>query len=98
MRSALVWRKRRSKGCILKSLMICKLHQILFEWSNQEERYGLGVLHVCRKGSICAGFWWGNLRERDHLEDPGVDVMIVLKWILKNNDGRWWGVDWMDVV
>jgi hypothetical protein len=19
------------------------------------------------------GFWWGNLRERDHLEDPGVD-------------------------
>ena len=19
------------------------------------------------------GFWWGVLRERDHLEDPGVD-------------------------
>jgi len=23
-------------------------------------------------------FWWGNLRERDHLEDPGVDRGIML--------------------
>jgi hypothetical protein len=25
------------------------------------------------------GFWWGNLREGDHLKDPGVDVRIILK-------------------
>ena len=23
------------------------------------------------------GFWWGNLRERDHLEDQGVDRRII---------------------
>jgi len=26
------------------------------------------------------GFWWGNLRERDHLEIIGVDGRIILKW------------------
>jgi hypothetical protein len=28
------------------------------------------------------GFWWEKLRERDLLEDPGVDVRIMLSWIL----------------
>ena len=23
------------------------------------------------------GFWWGNLRERDHLGEPGVDGRII---------------------
>jgi hypothetical protein len=27
---------------------------------------------------------WGNLKERDHLEDRGIGVkMIIIKWILK---------------
>ena len=25
----------------------------------------------------------GGLRERDHLEDPGIDRMIILKWIFQ---------------
>jgi len=25
----------------------------------------------------CSEFWWGNLRERDHLGDPGVDVRVI---------------------
>jgi hypothetical protein len=29
------------------------------------------------------GFWCRNLGERDHLEDPGVDERIILKWTLK---------------
>jgi hypothetical protein len=24
-------------------------------------------------------FWWKNLRERDHLEDQGVDGRVILK-------------------
>jgi hypothetical protein len=33
------------------------------------------------------GFWWGNLRERDHMEDPGVDGRIILRWIFRKWDG-----------
>jgi len=29
------------------------------------------------------GFWWGNLRDRNHLGDPGVDGGIILRWIFR---------------
>jgi len=29
------------------------------------------------------GFWWGNLKGRDHLGDPGVDRRIILRWIFR---------------
>ena len=32
------------------------------------------------------GFWWGNLRVRDHLADPGVAGWIILRWILGSCD------------
>jgi hypothetical protein len=31
---------------------------------------------------------WGNLRERDHLEYPGLDGRIILRWIFKRWDRR----------
>jgi hypothetical protein len=38
------------------------------------------------RGEVYPGFWWGNLRERDHLEDPDIDGRIILisifmKWV-----------------
>jgi hypothetical protein len=51
---------------------------------------------------VYTGFWWGNLRERDHLEDPGVwddnikmDLQEVgcgiMDWIeLAQASYRWW--------
>jgi hypothetical protein len=36
----------------------------------------------------------GNLRERDHSEDPVVDGRIILRWIFKKWDGAWTGLNW----
>jgi hypothetical protein len=38
------------------------------------------------RGEVCTGFWWGNLRVRDHLEDPGIDGRIILRWIFRKWD------------
>jgi len=32
------------------------------------------------RGEVYTGFWWGNLRERDYLGDPGIDGEI-LDWL-----------------
>ena len=36
---------------------------------------------------ICTGFWLENLKERDFLDDLGIDGRIMLKWI-STHDGR----------
>jgi hypothetical protein len=45
---------------------------------------------------IYTGFWWGNLRERDNLGDPGIDGRIILRWIFRKWDvGLWTGSSWL---
>jgi hypothetical protein len=44
------------------------------------------------------GFWWGDPRERDHLENPNVNRRIILKWILKKWDlETWTGLIWLKI-
>ena len=43
-------------------------------------------------------FGWVNLRERDHLEDPGVGERITLSWIFREwNVGAWTGLIWLRI-
>jgi hypothetical protein len=41
-------------------------------------------------GELYTGFWWGNLRERDHLQDADIDRRIILRWILR----KWYVKAW----
>jgi hypothetical protein len=43
------------------------------------------------RGEVHTGFWWGDFRDGDHLEDPGVDGMIIFK--------KWDGsMDWIELA
>ena len=39
---------------------------------------------------MCTGLWWGNLRERDHWEEPGADGRIISRWIFRKWDVELW--------
>ena len=50
------------------------------------------------RGEAYRGFWWGNLRERDHLGDLGIDERIILRLIFKKWDvGLWTGSRWLRI-
>jgi hypothetical protein len=49
--------------------------------------------HVWGRREVHTGFWWGNLREGDHLKDSGIDGRIILIWMFRTG-----GMDWIDLT
>jgi len=43
------------------------------------------------------GFWWGDLRVRNHFQDPGIDGKIILRWIFRKWIGGG-GKDWIELA
>ena len=59
-------------------------------WVGHVERMG--------RGAVCTGFWWRNLRKRDHLEDPGVGERLISKMDLQEVGwGSWTGMIWLRI-
>jgi hypothetical protein len=47
---------------------------------------------------VYTGFGLGSLRERDHLEEPGIVGRIILRWIFRKWDvGVWTGSSWLRI-
>jgi hypothetical protein len=42
------------------------------------------------------GFWWGTLKERVQLEDPGANGRIILSWMFRHLDVGC--MDWIDLL
>ena len=61
-----------------------------------------GMEDLLEREEVHTGFWWGKVRQRDNLQDLGLDGNIILKLIVKKWDegmewiylaqyrGRWW--------
>jgi hypothetical protein len=59
-------------------------------WAGQVARFG--------EGRGCTGFWWENLRERDHWGDPDVDGRIMLRCMFRKWDvGLWTEWGWLRI-
>jgi hypothetical protein len=53
------------------------------------------MYHVWGKREVYTGIWRRDLRQGDHLGDPGVDGRVILKWIFKIWDG---GMVWIELA
>ena len=53
------------------------------------------MCYIWGRGEMHTGFWWGRLKEGDHLEDLGLEGRIILKLILKNT---MWIMHWIDLT
>jgi len=64
---------------------LCSSHSVVRAIKSRRMRW---VMHVVRMGGggVYTGIWWGILRERDHLGDPGVDRRIIIRWIFRKWD------------
>jgi len=51
--------------------------------SRRKRRVGHAV-RMGGRGEVYTGFWWGNLRERDHLGD--LDINVRIRWICRKWD------------
>jgi len=53
---------------------------------------------VCMVEEVYKGFWWGNLRETDNLEDQSVDGTMTLRWTFRKwNVGAWTELIWLRI-
>ena len=68
-----------------RSFMICTTNIIRVIKSSKMRWAGQVAFTENKTGAY--RFWWAHVKERNHLEDLGVDRRIILKWILRNMKG-----------
>jgi hypothetical protein len=72
-----VWRKLHNEE-LNDPVLLTKYYS-----SDKIKQNELGGAFSMARREVYTGFWWGDLRKGYHLEEPGVDGRMVLKWIFK---------------
>jgi len=83
---------------MMRSLMICTAEPDIVRVIKSRRMRWAG--HVARMGERrgYTRFRWEKLRGRDHLEDPGVNGRIILRWLFRKWDvGAWIGSSWLRI-
>jgi len=64
----------------------------------KKKEMGGGDVECMEKSKLYTEFWCRKLRERDYLEDAGVEGRIIVKWIFRMlNVGKWAGLIWFRI-
>jgi hypothetical protein len=84
----------KGENYIMSSLMISTTYLILSGGKIEKNEMGRACGTNGRE-ELCTGFWWGSLREKDHLGEPSSDGRIILRWIFT----KWEGLcGWMELA
>jgi len=88
---------------VLRRMFGIKRNEITWDWRKLREElndlYSPNIIRVIKmrrmrwavhkaRKVVHTGFWWGNLTERGHLEDRGVDGRLILRCIFRKWEGR----------
>jgi hypothetical protein len=70
--------------------MICTSHQTFLDHQIQWDGFGRANDTYGGRLEMHTEFWWGNLKETDHVAKLGTDLRRILKRILEKQDRRAW--------
>jgi hypothetical protein len=76
--------------CIVCSAIVRVIKSRRMRWAGYVARMG--------REETYTRFWWENLKERDHLVDPGLNRRIILRWIFRKWEvGVWTRLSWLRI-
>ena len=62
---------------------LCQSPDIVRVIKSRKMRWAVHVARMGETNGVYMFFWWGNLKERDHLGDPDLDGSIILRCIFR---------------
>jgi hypothetical protein len=75
---------------VLREIYGPKREKVAREWRNYTTKR--------ERGELLPGFWYGDLKDRDHFKDLSINGRIILQWVLNEEDWREWSsLTWLKI-